>query len=128
MEMFSFEKLVVYKKAKTLVCQIYRIIEKLPSTERYALSDQIRRAAISITSNIAEQCGRTSPKEKIHFLEIAYGSMLETYSHLQISVELNYIKEIEVEELKPLFDEIARLLSGLKQSYKNLLTPLNSKH
>lgn len=72
---FSFENLEVYKEARLLVKQIYLLQNKFPKEEKYALGDQIRRSSTSITSNIAEGCGRHSLKEKIHFVEIAFGSM-----------------------------------------------------
>ena len=73
---FTFETLDVYQKARKLVKDIYFLLEKFPSTERYALCDQIRRAAVSIPSNIAEGRGRFSVKERVHFVEIAYGSLM----------------------------------------------------
>ena len=91
MDSYQFEKLTAWQKAKELAVAVYQIVNKFPQYEQYALSSQIRRAAISVPSNIAEGTGRVSVKEKIHFLEISYGSLLETYCQLQIAVELNYI-------------------------------------
>lgn len=68
MEEFSFEKLVVYDKARQLVRDVYKLLDKFPDVEKYALCDQIRRSIISVVSNIAEQSGRMSKKEKVHFL------------------------------------------------------------
>ena len=72
---FSFEKLKVYQVARALVKDIYVLQNSFPKEERYALGDQVRRAATSITANLAEASGRQSVKEKIHFIEIAFGSM-----------------------------------------------------
>ena len=93
---FSFENLEVYKQARLLVKQIYLLQNKFPKEEKYALGDQIRRSSTSITSNIAEGCGRNSPKEKIHFIEIAFGSMTESFSQLQNAQDLGYIQEVMV--------------------------------
>ena len=86
MDSYQFEKLTAWQKAKELAVAVYQIVNKFPQYEQYALSSQIRRAAISVPSNIAEGTGRVSVKEKI-----SYGSLLETYCQLQIAVELNYI-------------------------------------
>ena len=77
--MFSFENLRVYKAARQLVRDVYLLQNQFPKEERYALGDQVRRAATSITANLAEGSGRQSPKEKIHFIEIAFGSMTEVF-------------------------------------------------
>ena len=114
--MFSFEKLIAYQKSRQLVPIIYELLEKFPVEEKYALCDQIRRSVISVPSNIAEQSGRTSYKEKRHYLEISFGSLLESYCQLQIAVDLNYIQESELLEVKPLYFEISRLISGLSNS------------
>ena len=117
MDSYQFEKLTAWQKAKELAVAVYQIVNKFPQYEQYALSSQIRRAAISVPSNIAEGTGRVSVKEKIHFLEISYGSLLETYCQLQIAVELNYISLDDLEAIKPLFFETSRLISGLRNSY-----------
>ena len=77
MEGFGFQKLDVYKEAKELVKLVYVLLEKYPKTEMFALCDQLRRAVISVPSNIAEGMGRASSKEQVHFLGIAYGSLME---------------------------------------------------
>ena len=117
MDSYQFEKLTAWQKAKELAVAVYQIVNRFPQYEQYALSSQIRRAAISVPSNIAEGTGRVSVKEKIHFLEISYGSLLETYCQLQIAVELNYIILDDLETIKPLFFETSRLISGLRNSY-----------
>lgn len=84
MNEYSYQNLTVYKDAKVLIVAIYRLLKQYPVEERYALCDQIRRAAISITSNIAEGMSRYSDKEKAHFLEIAYASMMEGVSWISL--------------------------------------------
>ena len=74
---FFYKKVEAYKKAKAFVVYVYTLLNKFPNTERYSLCDQIRRAAISIPSNIAEGLGRMSIRERLRFIEIAYGSLTE---------------------------------------------------
>ena len=114
--MFSFENLRVYVTARELVRNIYLLQNTFPKEERYALGDQIRRAASSIIANIAEGSGRNLPKEKIHFIEIAFGSMTEVFCELQTACDMNYIKTEQLDELRPLFTDVAKMLSGLKNS------------
>ena len=121
MGVFQFEKLIAWQKAKELSLAVYSLVAKFPQQEQYALSSQIRRAVISIPSNIAEGTGRASIKEKNHFLEIAFGSLTETYCQLLIATELGYITADEMDAVKPLFKETSRLLSGLRKSYESNL-------
>ena len=115
---YHFERLEVYKLSRQLVKDIYKISMKFPLEERYSLCNQLRRAAISIPSNIAEGMGRLSLKETLHFLEISYGSLMEVYCQLQIAVDLMYITEGELNEVKPIIFSITRLLNGLHKSLK----------
>ena len=114
---FSFEDLEVYSKARSLVKDIYLLQKQFPADERYALGDQVRRAAVSITANIAEGSGRTSIKEKIHFIEISFGSMMEVFCELQTACDLNYITEQQFDSLRPQFTDVAKMLSGLRNSF-----------
>ena len=118
---FSFEKLEVYQAARKLVRDIYQLQNKFPIEEKFALGDQIRRSSTSITSNIAEGSGRKSIKEKIHFIEIAFGSMTESFSQLQNAQDLGYVQESEVESLRPQFNHVAALLSLLKKKFEEQL-------
>ena len=124
---YQFEKLIAWQEAKELTKAIYKLLAKFPRHEDYVLCDQIRRATIPVPSNIAEQSGRTSLKEKIHFLEIAYGSLMEAYCQLQIACELNYITTDELEAIKPLIYKTSRLISGLRNNYSNKLNSLTPK-
>lgn len=117
-ETYQFEGLVAWQRAMELVKAVYPLIAKFPSFEQYGLSSQLRRAVISIPSNIAEGSGRMSYKEKIHFLEIAFGSQMESYCQLQIAVDLGYITSDELNAIKPLFFETSRLISGLRKSFE----------
>lgn len=116
---FSFEGLDVYKSARALVRDVYRLQQKFPTFERYALGDQIRRSSSSVTSNIAEGSGRNSFKEKSHFIEIAYGSLMEAFSQLQIAQDLGYLTEEDIDKIRPQFITVAKMLSGLKNYFDN---------
>lgn len=85
--------------------------------EDFALTSQIRRAAVSVTSNIAEGTSRFSPKDKSHFIEIAYGSLMESYSQIQVAMDLGYIEEKQMEQIAPLIIELRNRLSALRKSY-----------
>ena len=113
---FSFETLEVYNKARALVSEVYRIQGRFPKEERFGLGDQVRRAAVSITANMAEGSGRQSLKEKIHFIEISYGSLMEVFCELQVACDLNYITIEQLDILRPQFTDIAKMLSGLRNS------------
>lgn len=125
MDMNSFRKLNVYIRAKELVRQVYELIKKFPREEQYALCDQLRRAVISIPSNIAEGSGRQSQKDQAHFYTIAYGSLMEVLSQLDVACDLRYITQDEFDILEVLIEEEAKMLSGLVAKRTN--TPLNSK-
>ena len=114
MENFAYRRLVVYQHAKAYAKVVYDILKKFPIEERYALCDQLRRAVISIPSNIAEAVGRISKKEQLHFIEISYGSLCETMSQLEIAYELHFINEEQLREAEDRTTAIAQMLSGLK--------------
>jgi len=118
---YSFEKLKVWQEAKKLVVAVYHLLDSFPKFEKYALCDQIRRAIVSVPSNIAEGSGRRSLKEQIHFLEISYGSLMETYNQLRIAIDLTYITEESVEAIKPSIDAVAKMINGLSSSYEEKL-------
>ena len=118
MEVFGYRKLIAYQKAKEVVKHTYKLLKTYPVEERYAMCDQLRRASVSITSNIAEGVNRYSIKDKSHFLEMAYGSLMEVSSQFEISEELGYITEIDRQNMDVLIEETARLISGLQKSYK----------
>ena len=119
--MYNFERLEVWHVARELVTKVYHLLSKFPVEERFALCDQIRRAAISVPSNIVEGDSRISPKEQMHFVEIAYSSLMELYCQLVIAVDLGYLQKewSEVIEANRLIDQTARMLSGLRKSLEN---------
>lgn len=118
MEVFGYRKLIAYQKAKEVVKRTYKLLKKFPAEERYAMCDQLRRASVSITSNIAEGVNRYSVKDKSHFMEIAFGSLMEVSSQFEIAEELGYITIEDRMSMDELIKEDARLLSGLQNSYR----------
>ena len=126
MNNFGFRDLIVYKKSRALVVNIYNnVVKSMPKYELFALSDQIRRASVSVPSNIAEGMSRTSPKEQVHFLEISYGSLMEVLCQLELAVNLSYISCDTFTSIETDIIEVAKLLSGLRNS---ITSKLNSKH
>ena len=116
MEMnYSYRKLNVYTYARGLVLETYKLIDKFPQKEMYALSDQLRRAIVSVPSNIAEGLSRSSDKEKSHFLDIAYGSLMEAHCQLEIAADLKYITEEELRSLEKKMDEEATIIAGMRR-------------
>ncbi|WP_417656246.1 four helix bundle protein [Pseudidiomarina aestuarii] len=105
-------KLEVYKKSMDLACLVYELLRELPRTEEYALGSQIRRAAVSIPSNIAEGFGRSSLRDRLRFMHIARGSLLELETQLELVTRLNYIKLPPTEEILL----VKKLLAGLIRS------------
>lgn len=114
-EFFKYEKLKVWQESRTLVKNVYALINEFPSFEKFALCDQLRRAVVSISSNLAEGSGRMSSKEKIRFIEIAYGSLMEVYCQLILAQDLGYLTETKINEIKPQISKIAAMLSGLRK-------------
>lgn len=119
--MFAYKKLNVYHKSLAWVANIYSLVRQFPEYERYTLSNQVRRAAVSVPSNIAEGMSRGSSKEVNHFLEISYDSLMEVQSQLEIAELLKYITSKDLKEIEPKTEEIAKMLSGLKKSKNRLI-------
>lgn len=121
-EYFSFRRLDVYQESKKFVLHIYELLKHFPKEEQYALCDQLRRAAVSIPSNLVEGMGRVSIKEQIHFIEIAFGSLNETICQLDIAYELNYISQEQLIQSEKLAKQLIRMLSSLKRKRELLLS------
>ena len=124
---YSFETLKAWQEARKLVVSVYHLLDGFPDFEKYALCDQIRRAIVSVPSNLAEGSGRTSLKEQVHFIEISYGSLMEAYNQLIIASDLNYISVESLDALRPQIDDVARMLNGLRMSYAKKIEGQNSK-
>ena len=120
--MNSFRNLNVYIQAKELVKQVYELLKSFPREEQYALCDQLRRAVISVPSNIAEGSGRQSTKDQAHFYTIAYGSLMETLSQLDVACDLGYLTQEEFSKFEILINEEAKMLSGLIAKRKSSLS------
>ena len=114
-----FKNLIVWQKAMELVRAVYALSKQFPADERYALTDQLRRAVVSIPSNIAEGNGRASNADYGHFLSIARGSLYETMTQLQIAVDLGYISEMPC-ALQELMDEVGRMLTAMLKKFGSL--------
>ena len=111
---FNFEELAVWQKSIGYADMIYEATENFSDRERFGLTNQLRRAAVSISSNIAEGNSRSSSREYARFLEIAYGSLMETISQLYISRRRHFIDQATFDDLYSTGEEIARMLSGLR--------------
>ncbi|WP_147676165.1 four helix bundle protein [Algibacter pacificus] len=116
----NYTDLDVWKNSRELVQLVYQLTKCFPKEELYGLTNQIRRCAVSVPSNIAEGCGRQSNKETIHFLYIAKGSLQEVETQLYLSFDLEYISE---DDLKDILDKVIlnkKLLNGFINYYKKL--------
>ncbi|WP_395043080.1 four helix bundle protein [Flavobacterium sp.] len=114
MYIFSFEKLEVWVEAKDFIKYLYKITSKFPDIEKYGLVSQLRRASISIASNIAEGSARKSYKDKAHFTTIAFGSAVEVLNQLIISFELNFVSETDYLKLREMLESITNKLNSLR--------------
>ncbi len=114
--MFRFEKLEVWQRAIAFADRVYEVTRAFPGDERFGLTSQMRRAAVSISSNIAEGSGRSSDKDFAHFVEIAYGSLMEVVSQGRIAMRQSFLPTEAHDELYQHAEELARMLSGLRNS------------
>jgi len=112
---YNFTRLVVWQRAMQLVREVYAVAKHFPADERYALTDQLRRAVVSVPSNIAEGAGRASNKDYSHFLAIARGSLYETLTQLRIACDLGYCESQP--GIESLSDEILRMLGAMLKKY-----------
>jgi four helix bundle protein len=112
----SYQDLIVWQKAMDLVELVYRISARFPKEELYGLTSQVRRASISIASNIAEGQGRRTTREFLHFLSIARGSICEVPTQFLIAQRLGYVEESRAAELMEKSAEVCGLLNGLANS------------
>ena len=113
---FRFQKLEVWKKARLLNKMIYDLTRSFPSQEAYGLTSQIRRSSISVSSNIAEGSGRNSDRDFAHFLEIAYGSLMEVLSQLFLALDEHYITRPQLDEVLGEADILASQLVALSKT------------
>ena len=118
MKQFGFEKLVVWQKSKSLSLSVYLHTKDFPSEEKFGLVSQMRRASLSISSNIAEGSARYSKDEKARFTEIAYGSAIELLNQIEISKELGFLSLDNHLNLRKNISEITAMLDGLYKFQK----------
>lgn len=119
MSVQNYRQLIVWQKAMELVKEVYNLTKSFPKEEVYGLTSQIRRAAVSIPSNIAEGQGRDSRKEFLHHISIAYGSLMEVETQILIAKSLNYLKTEETKSVLEQTAETGRLINGLSRSLKS---------
>jgi len=115
----SYRDLIVWQKAMKFVTEIYAVTKRFPSEERYGITNQLRRAAVSVPSNIAEGQARFSQKEFHHFLSQARGSLVEVETQLLISNDLKYLQPAKANDLLAAAEELGRILNGLIASIKS---------
>ena len=115
---YSFEKLDVWQKSRKLVKLVYQETKAFPLAEKYGLTSQIRRAAVSVSSNIAEGSVRWSQKEKARFYEIAYGSLIEVLNQSILSIDLEFLEEQQLKSIRTEIETLSRMISALYKSTK----------
>lgn len=114
--MFNFEKLDVWQRANEFADMVYKVTRAFPDDERFGLTNQMRRAAVSVSSNIAEGSARSSRNDNARFLEIATGSLFEVVAQSFISRRQGFLSEADFKTLYATADELGRMLSGLRRS------------
>ena len=123
----KFKNLIVYQKSKELVKQVYALLKQFPDDERFALCGQMRRAAISVPSNIVEGMARFSTKDQSHFLNIAYGSLMELSAQFDIAHDLGYLSEDDFIKIEIQIDEIDKMIVSMAYIRKQTLSNGNNK-
>ena len=118
---YAFENLDVWKESREFVSQIYIESKNFPLEEKYGLCSQMQRAAVSIVSNIAEGISKKSDKEKMRYIEIAYGSLMEVYCQLCIASDLNYLPQVRYDQHKDLIYKLANKLNALSRTLADKL-------
>ena len=116
MHIFAFEKLKVWEEIRILIKSIYSITKIFPKEEQFCLVNQMRRAVISVSSNLAEGSSRTSLKDQAHFYQLSYSSLMEVLSQLIVSNDLDYISEVEYKETRAKIESVSYLLNQLRNS------------
>jgi four helix bundle protein len=118
MTVLNYSELIAWQKAMDLVCEVYQFSSVFPAEERFGLTSQIRRAAVSIPANIAEGQGRATTKDFLHFLSIAYGSLREVETFVVLSCRLGFTEQHRRESLLEAAKEVGRLINGLSNSLR----------
>jgi len=118
---YSFEKLEVWHLARQLVKMIYKLTENFPNTEKFGLTSQIRRAAVSVASHLAEGSCRKSKKDSARFTEISFSSLIETLNQLIISVDLDFLTIEELDQIRPKIEELTNKLNAYYNAQEKLI-------
>ncbi len=119
MSKYAFEKLEVWQKSRVLVKSIYRLTATFPDDERFGLTSQLRRSAISVSSNIAEGSTRSSKRDKARFYEIAYGSLIELLNQLILATDLELLTTDDLWQIREEIEEVSRMLNALHKSARD---------
>ena len=127
MHVYSFEKLEVWKEARELVKWIYKITCDFPVDERFGLVQQLRRASISVVSNLAEGSARKTAKDQAHFFTITYSSLIEILNQLIVANDLKFIPEETLNEGRMKIESIIIKVAGLRNATGNNNRPKPSK-
>lgn len=122
MRKYSFESLDAWKDARILVKWIYSLTNNFPSEEKYGLISQVRRASVSVVSNLAEGSSRKSPKDQAHFSQIAYSSLLEVLNQLIISVDLNFMSENQLTQGRTIIESLTLKVGALRNYQLSRIT------
>jgi len=117
---FSFEKLNVWVDSKKLLKMIYKVTRKFPDDEKFGLISQLRKASISVASNLAEGTSRKTNNDKAHFSTIAFSSLMEVLNQIIISYELNFIDKKEYLDIRADIEKVANKLNALRKSQLNV--------
>lgn len=120
---FYFESLIVWQKSFLVTEMTYLLLKKFPKEETYALADQMRRASVSIPSNIAEWTGRRTLADKNHYFSITQGSVMELQAQILLAKKLNYITESEQQEASSILEEVAKMLVSMSKNDKRFSPP-----
>ncbi len=116
MYLFSFEKLEVWKKSREFTSRVYEITRSYPEEEKFGITSQLRRSAISVCSNLAEGASRFSPKDQRHFYNMAYSSLMENINQFLISMDLGLISKEDLETLRKETSTISYMINNLRSS------------
>ena len=116
---YSFEKLEVWKESMKLVKMIYDVTKSFPISEKYGLTSQLRRATVSISSNLAEGTSRISNKDKAHFTTLSFSSAMEVLNQILIAKELEFLSEEKYLEIRKKISKITNMLNSLRKSQIN---------
>lgn len=124
---YSFEKLEVWHDARELTKMIYKITKKFPDDERFGITNQMRRASVSVSSNIVEGSYRQTGRDKSKFMTIAYSSLMELLNQTIVSLDLNYIDQEQYNDLRLQIEKVSNKLNSLTKYFKTLRSNIITK-